>query len=350
MPSTPTQDLRTTMQKDLWKGRTEPTGKRYFEAVRPLPPFNARLLQHSHETQSLPSSVTLIGFSCDAGVKRNLGRTGAAEGPDAFRRQLAKLPFRLKVPFFDAGNILCFADQLEESQKELQNFIGTLMPQHPFAPKTFPVIIGGGHEVSWGHYLALAEQCRRSGKKLGIINFDAHFDLREPPGGMGNSGTAFYQIAKETEQNQEKFQYLCLGIQALGNHDELFQRAKNWGVTWIEGSKLQDQSSEPFVTSAIQNFMAQVDAIYLTICLDVFQQSVAPGVSAPQPLGIFPDTFLKYASMIIESGKVISMDLAELCPKHDGSINEEGERSMDTAKLAAAITATLLNMIPLALA
>ncbi|MDA3779400.1 MAG: hypothetical protein PF487_04120 [Bacteroidales bacterium] len=38
------------------------------------------------------SAICFIGFCCDKGVVRNLGREGAARGPESIRKELANLP------------------------------------------------------------------------------------------------------------------------------------------------------------------------------------------------------------------------------------------------------------------
>jgi formiminoglutamase len=314
------------MNKNLWTGRVEPSGNRYFQVVQQWSPsLDAQ--------QSGPKDVVLIGFACDEGVVRNGGRPGAKEGPDAFRSQLAKLPFRNGSQFFDAGNFSCSDGDLERSSTDLGQGIGKILGQG-----RFPLVIGGGHEVAWGTYQGTIDHCRKSNARLGIINFDAHFDLRELPNGRGNSGTPFTQIALDAQAHQEDFRYLCLGIQPLSNHDQLFERATSLGAKWIEATHL----SEPSSNDVVRKFIEGVDAIFLTLCLDVFHQSVAPGVSAPQPLGIFPDQFLRIARTIAQSKKVIVLEIAELCPAHDGHIDGTGSRSMETARLAAACAATLL--------
>ena len=60
----------------------------------------------------------------------------------------------------------------------------------------FPVVLGGGHEVAFGTYLGLARISRSAhpGDRIGILNLDAHFDLR--PGPVPSSGTPFRQIAE----------------------------------------------------------------------------------------------------------------------------------------------------------
>jgi formiminoglutamase len=48
-----------------------------------------------------------------------------------------------------------------------------------------------------------------SRKKIGIINFDAHFDLREAE--QVTSGTPFLNAAKLSEQNQKNF-IICASV------------------------------------------------------------------------------------------------------------------------------------------
>jgi formiminoglutamase len=314
------------MNKNLWTGRVEPSGSRYFQVVQ-------QWLPSLQMQKSGPKDVVLMGFACDEGVLRNGGRPGAKEGPDAFRSQLAKLPFRVGSQFFDAGNIACANGDLESATTELGQGIGQILSQG-----RFPLVIGGGHEVAWGTYQGTIDYCRKNNTRLGIINFDAHFDLRELPNGRGNSGTAFTQIALDAGAHREDFRYLCLGIQPLSNHDQLFERATSLGAKWVEAAHLND----PSTSDSVRKFIEGVDAIFLTLCLDVFHQSVAPGVSAPQPLGIFPDQFLRIARAIAQSKKTLVLEIAELCPAHDGHIDGTGSRSMETARLAAACAATLL--------
>ena len=54
-------------------------------------------------------SWAILGYACDEGVKRNEGRIGAALGPDAIRKQLAKLPNHLRknTLVLDTGTVDC---------------------------------------------------------------------------------------------------------------------------------------------------------------------------------------------------------------------------------------------------
>lgn len=153
--------------------------------------------------------------------------------------------------------------------------------------------------------------------KLGIINFDAHFDLRpyqknEP----GTSGTPFSQIAAWCGENRRRFEYCCLGIQNRGNTASLFKRAKELNVSYLTAEELYEKSLA-WHLAFLDDFMLNLDHIYLTICLDVLAECFAPGVSAPQPLGLTPWQILPLLKYIIQSGKVVSLDIAELSPPLD---------------------------------
>ena len=60
--------------------------------------------------------------------------------------------------------------------------------------ESLPVVLGGGHEVAWGSFQGIVRACSDRERIL-IVNFDAHFDLRDPAH-VHSSGTPFAQIAE----------------------------------------------------------------------------------------------------------------------------------------------------------
>ena len=82
-------------------------------------------------------------------------------------------------------------------------------------------------------------------------------------------------------------------------------------------------------------FLAQVDALYLTIDLDVLPASVAPGVSAPAAYGVPLPVISAVCRQVAASGKLLHLDVAELNPEFD----IDGR----TAKVAARLVNTLLG-------
>lgn len=303
-------------EKSLWIGRNSDQQLYLHEKV-------VCLEQIKSENTSAEKAFAILGYACDAGVKRNQGRIGAADGPDAIRKQLAKMPNHLKeeVSFFDIGTIQCLEGDMESAQDQLSEKVAMLLNKN-----VFPILLGGGHDIAYAHYNGIRKYLGES-KSIGIINFDAHFDLRNNLKG-NNSGTPFYQIAQESKANTSEFSYLCLGIRKDANDRALFETAKKFGVTYIENNQFTLRNAQSLAT-IILDFIRELDHIYVTIDLDGFSSAYAPGVSAPSPLGFTPDIVMECLELILKSQKMISLDIAEMNPKYD--IDNQ------TAKLAASL-------------
>ncbi|KTD67105.1 formimidoylglutamase [Legionella steelei] len=305
----------------IWQGRKDTVNaERFFQKII-FPVQQTELITKEKKT-------VFLGFASDAGVRRNMGRPGAKLGPDQIKTQLAKLPCSIDKQLFDLGTIFCNEDELETAQAQFANLISFC---HQQGHQT--VALGGGHEIAWAHYQGLAPHY----SKLGIINFDAHFDLRPHQKNQpGTSGTPFSQIAAYCKENNQPFNYCCLGIQKMGNTSSLFDRANELNVNYLTAEELYTNSLA-WHLAFLDDFMLNLDHIYLTLCLDVLAESFAPGVSAPQPLGLTPWQILPLLKYIIQSGKVVSFDVAELSPPLD--------QEQKTARLAALIIAELLHTI-----
>lgn len=303
----------------LWQGRLEKTPKqRVYEFISCLDRQN--LLSTAFEQQPV-----LLGFCCDLGVLRNQGRIGAAKGPDGIRQSLAKLAINSaeKCPstIFDAGNVLTTGDDLETSQESLASAVANILENDGH-----PIILGGGHETAWGHYLGLSRYHQQ--KDFAILNFDAHFDLRPLlENDLGSSGTPFLQISQHRESLGQPFHYYCMGIKQQSNTQELFETAKEKGVCYLTCDEIY-QSPE-MVMPWIDNIIQQHRHIYVSICMDVFSQSVAPGVSASHPYGLMPWHVIPVLKKLVASKHVIAKDIVEYAPNYD--------IDYATAKLAATL-------------
>jgi formiminoglutamase len=271
--------------------------------------------------------VALLGYGVDEGVRRNSGRVGAAKGPDAFREAFSKLSIpggKRGNHLVDFGTLVCNQENLEATQDSLSERVCDILHA-----KGFPILIGGGHDIAYGHYKGIEKFLADSSVKIGIVNFDAHLDLRDDTNGA-NSGTPFYQISKEVEH----FHYLCVGFRESSNSPELKERASQLGVQLIP-RKHCHLSHRETCEQTLKKFIDSVDVVYLTVDLDGFADAYAPGVSASSPLGFDVDFAIWGIERIIQSNKLISVDIAELNPTYD--IDQR------TAKLAAGIVHFILS-------
>jgi formiminoglutamase len=269
----------------------------------------------------------IVGFESDEGVARNKGRVGAKDGPDVLRQFCANLPVHSPSIFYvvDIGNIKCENHQLELAQELLSNTIA-----HCQTSRYVSVVFGGGHELTYSHFLGIRKA--HPDKKIGIVNFDAHFDIREPDPAVGvSSGTGFWQIA----QQEEELNYLAIGIQHSGNTRKLFETADQLGVEYILAEAISQENKEQIINQ-INAFCEGVDLVYCTVCLDVFSAAFAPGVSAPAGYGLIPDQlFLSIFRTVINHKKLVAFDIAELNPTLD--------QHNQTARLAASLVYELVT-------
>jgi formiminoglutamase len=299
------------LEMNSWSGRVDAAegdrGRRWHQVVRPL------------STGDTPGTA-LVGFACDAGVTRNHGRAGAADGPVILRRALGNLAWHGDADdrLFDAGDVICNADSLESAQEEYATLVAQLIRDGHA-----PIGLGGGHEIAWGGYQgierALAGHPRL--ERIGIINFDAHLDMRrlEAPG-RGTSGTPFLQIAEARGAAGKEFRYLCVGAAEPANTPALLQRAEALGAQIVFDVDAGNATTD----AALREFIAGSSAIYLTFCLDVLPPAVAPGVSAPSGLGIALHRAIALLRETLRAcghrtpgSKLLLADVAELNPRHD---------------------------------
>jgi len=305
----------------LWRGRDD-TREEGASALR-----WHQCVQAWSSASRQQRSVALLGFASDAGVARNHGRPGARLAPAELRRMLANLPAPA-ASIVDAGDVVCVDDALEAAQAEQAEKLAALLHQG-----FLPITLGGGHEVALGSFRGLAQYLKPTGApRIGIINFDAHFDLRLAP--KGSSGTPFRQIAEDCQTQGWPFHYCCLGISRYANTAALFERARSLGVLWREDTEL---AREPHSTTlqVLYDFIKQVDHVYCTLCLDVLPASCAPGVSAPAALGVEVAQVERLLEAIAQSGKLRLADVAELNPHYD--IDQR------TARVAARLIARLVD-------
>jgi formiminoglutamase len=301
-------------QKIYWSGRKSnpDIGNQYWHQEIEL--------LNIQEIEKASVDIALIGYVCDEGVRRNLGRTGASQGPIALRERLAKLPIHFdKKKVADFGNIICIDEDMESCQLAFANTIEKLISK-----QVFPIAIGGGHDMSYGHFKGIYDAVKNTSKNnIGIINFDAHFDLR-PVERKSTSGTPFYQILNEFEN----VDYFAIGIQRQANTKELFDIARNNKVDFAINYDCESSKEElDALKESLQPMIDSCDHLYITIDLDGFSSAYAPGVSAPSPLGFTPFFVFKMLRFLFDTNKVISCDIAELNPTLD--------RDNLTANLAA---------------
>ena len=273
-------DYKITSQ-DLWTGRASEQELYLHEKVQCVSLDDLDIKKNL-------KTIAILGYACDEGVNDDM--------------EIAQINLAEKITLLLSKNVL-------------------------------PIVLGGGHDIAYGHFNGI--KTHLGNKKIGIINFDSHFDLRLNTNG-NNSGTPFYQIAQDCITDNSPFNYLCLGIRKDANDKMLFETAAKLDVKYLETEHFNMHYLE-HVQLILMQFIEDVDYIYTTIDLDGFSSAYTPGVSAPSPMGFSPDIVLECLKVIIDSKKLISLDIAEMNPKYD----IDGQ----SAKLAASLVHFVMHTV-----
>lgn len=275
--------------KDLWNGRLDS-----YEEI------DLRLWQVVQEIKEAQEAggICFVGYDTDDGVVRNLGRKGAESGSNAIRKAIQSFPQLKGLKVYDYRNLE--KKSVEEAQKEYSEKIADVLKKG-----IFPIGLGGGHDIAYGSYLGIRKA--HPDKKIGIINFDAHLDMRPYDKGR-TSGTSF----KEIMDNDKNAQYAIVGFQKMGNTERLIKTAEAFNVLILE-----EECSEESIIKSLEEFVKKVDIVYVTFCMDVFDASTAPGVSAPVVMGLDPKKGKRLLRFLMETEKVVCVDFAEVNPVYD---------------------------------
>jgi formiminoglutamase len=209
-------------------------------------------------------------------------------------------------PPLDIGDV-GVKGSMEEAQESLGIVIAELLGRG-----AVPVVLGGGHETAYGHYLGYV----RAGKPVGIINIDAHLDVRPLIDGKGHSGSPFRQALEHPTYPLPGSQYVCLGAQpasvSRGHWDYVQQRGGV--IRWA--TDLENQLTN--VLAGEVDRLAQAGCqVYVSIDADAFSAADVPGVSAINATGLPGLQMMMCARRTGETAAVSSLDLVEINPRYD---------------------------------
>jgi formiminoglutamase len=264
-----------------------------------------------------PGRPVLLGFPQDEGVRRNLGRPGAAAAPNEIRRWLYRLTPRdgskdadlAALSLLDLGNVRT-EGTLEQSQDHLAEVVAALL-----GAGAVPVVLGGGHETALGHYLGHV----RAGRAVAVLNLDAHLDVRPFPPGQGHSGSPFRQALDHPTHPLPGHRYVCFGAQpSVVSREHLhLVRQRGGRVHWAAEVS---RSLERVFRRECERMRSDGCSLYVTLDADVVRAADVPGVSAPNPLGLSAAEVAACARLAGATPGVESFDLVEINPSldHDG--------------------------------
>jgi formimidoylglutamase len=263
--------------------------------------------------------AALVGEPYDGAV---VGRAGARAGPAAIRRSLAGV----KTHHFDAGPASSVADLGDVAALAGENGGTKVTTVQSRVRETtaavhdadvFPVFLGGDNSLTVPNAAPLLEA-----GTLGVVNFDAHLDVREVRRDA-TSGTPYRQLYEAGLDA-----YACVGARhfetSTAYHDVLRERGGTIVTAGFAGANPIDAAERAL------DSLGDVDAVYVSLDLDVLDASAAPGVSAPTPGGLSTRELFAALHRVAADGRVAGFEVVECAPRldRDGMTADAGARAV----------------------
>lgn len=301
------------IDKHLLFTRNDKEDPRLGECVQLFPKADLSTLKnHSCD-------MAIIGYPDDEGISLNGGRVGAQNAPKEIRTYLYKMTPHLqskRLPqILDMGDLVDKERPLAERHEEAR-----LMTRTFCQNGMRWIALGGGHDYGYCDGAGFLDVYKNDAV---IINFDAHMDVRPTDKGF-NSGTPFHRILSEFTGMVD---FAEVGIQNQCNSKS--------HIAWAESKGARvftlDEVNAKGLAAALKEFMSGKEnkKVFLSVDIDAFTSSEAPGCSQSWTTGLHTKEFLECFKWLIANFDVRGLGLYEVSPPLD--------QDNRTSKLAALI-------------
>ncbi len=162
-----------------------------------------------------------------------------------------------------------------------------------------PITLGGEHSLSWAAVQGVGDAL---GEKIGILQFDAHADLRNCYMGEVHSHASVMNLLVKEAHRLASF-----GVRALCGEERISRN--DHGVFFIDGEELV--RGDIRVVNLPKDFPRHV---YLSFDLDGLDPSIMPAVGTPVPGGLGFYQAIDLVESVLKGRKCVGLDMVELAP------------------------------------
>ncbi|CAM3970803.1 agmatinase family protein [Alkalicoccus chagannorensis] len=245
--------------------------------------------------------------------------TGCELGPKVIRLNSARysgyLPELDHIDVFshlrigDKGDVAVTPAEPEETMEKIEDFAGTI-----WGGSSWPLAFGGDHGITYPIVKSLTET---TGKKIGIIHLDAHYDNNLHSNGDPYGRGAPFARLYETEGVVNEA-LVHIGIHGPRNKPENGKLASDVGaVTKTIHDIRRHQGPREAAAEAYEIASTGTDAVYLSICSDVLDHAYNPG-GPVDGNGLTSFELLEMVHEVTSRG-VCGMDYVEVYPQQDAT-------------------------------
>ncbi|SEH44905.1 formiminoglutamase [Halobacillus karajensis] len=248
--------------------------------------------------------------------KTSISLSGASEAPGTIRKALGSYSTYSgekdedyeNMKLLDFGDVPVHPTDTGETLKRMQTSVKEMLETE--ACQKY-VMLGGDHGVSFPSISAFKEKFGR----IGVIQWDAHHDLRNIEDGGRTNGTPFRSLIEEGVLWGED---LCqIGIRDFSNAKTYADYAKKHNIHTYTMADVEEKGIQFITDQAIQKLENKCDTIYLSVDMDAVDQAFAPGCPAIGPGGLTARELLGSVAMASQHPLVKGVDIVEVDPTKD---------------------------------
>ena len=197
------------------------------------------------------------------------------------------------LSFYDAGDLIL---PLGDTVLSLEIIKDSVV--HFLKRGEKPFLLGGEHTLTYG----AVKGCLEVHRGIAVIIMDAHADRRPAYRGVAVSHAS---VA-----------YLLHRLEGVTLYQFGVRSAEQEEMAMLQGEKVSFFSlAEPLKKTLP---LLRGMPLYISLDMDVVDPAFAPGVTAPEPGGIFPGELLEIFSLLEDyREQVVAFDLVEVCPPYD---------------------------------
>ncbi|MFL2886820.1 MAG: agmatinase [Candidatus Pelagibacter sp.] len=164
----------------------------------------------------------------------------------------------------------------------------------------FPLTFGGEHSITPGCVAPFAEKY----KKLCLLHFDAHADLRDSYNGEKYSHASAIRRCLD----YKNVSVISFGIRNISKNEITYlkKNSNRIKIFWAKNKKKWNLNS---FKKLIKN-----KTVYLTFDVDGLDSSIMPATGTPEPGGLFWDETLEIIKIAMKNSKIVGADINELAP------------------------------------
>lgn len=262
---------------------------------------------------AIDADAAVLGAPFDFGAQ---WRSGARMGPRAIREASTLFSFGHagaydfeddvtyldpeKVSIVDLGDADIIHTDTMQSHANIEYGVRKILEAG-----ALPVVLGGDHSVNIPCINSFDDQ-----EPIHVVQIDAHLDFVDERHGVR------YGHGNPMRRAAEK-PYVT-GLTQIGIRNVSSTAKDGYDAARAMGSDIQSvRHVRRMGTEALIARIPQGERYYLTIDIDAFDPSIAPGTGTPSHGGFLYYEVLEFIDALAQHGDIVGLDLVEVAPDYD---------------------------------